>query len=130
MFLFLIYCPFCYNENNVNNDSDIKGLVWFGSWGLVIFLSLSYSSWLCRLGLITSRTSFVAESILFHCPHIVDTSNQSDWRQSWRSQPGGSEIIFIDSFSRRKRERNEHFCCFDLTICQLYISHLMLTSVL
>ena len=90
---------------------------------------LSCLSWLCRLCLITSRASLVDELILFHWLPTVDTSNQSDWRQSWRSPSGGNKIIFTNSFSERK-ERKWTYLLFDMSICQLHASHLVFTSVL
>ena len=90
---------------------------------------LSCLSWLCRLGLITSRASLVDELILFHWLPTVDTSNQSDWRQSWRSPSGSNKIIFTTSFSERK-ERRWTYLLFDMSICQLHASHLVFTSVL
>jgi len=90
---------------------------------------LSCLSWLCRLGLITSKASLVDELILFHWLPTVDTSNQSDWRQSWRSPSGSNKIIFTNSFSERK-ERRWTYLLFDMSICQLHASHLVFTSVL
>lgn len=130
MSLFIIYCSFCPNQDNVNNDKmtlkeqgDLEvGGLWLSSVPIPFVRTMQPRSHNFR-GL---RTSYLDESMLFLWLRISGTSNQSDWRWSWRSQAGCRQITLIEHFKGRKG-REEIFLFFDLTICQLHISHLMLT---